>query len=64
MPYIHLVNPEERKLLCAFGWGKLLGKEKCSCHFGQDQYEHECLKRKGHFGRHLCGNCGQKTGRK
>lgn len=60
MPNIELKNPGDPG--CPYSWGKYLGKIKNSPGYdGQDQYEHECVKRKGHWGKHLCCHCGQKV---
>jgi len=57
MPNIELVNPEDNS--CPYSWGDYLGKETCPCHKGQDKYQHECSKNKGHRGKHACGHCGE-----
>lgn len=60
MPYIELVNPDDPG--CPYSWGKYLGKITGSPGYnGQDQYEHECYKRKGHLFKHQCAHCGQKV---
>jgi len=59
MPYIELKNPGDPG--CPYSWGKYLGKMSCPCHKGQDNYEHECVKHQGHWGKHQCAHCGQKV---
>jgi hypothetical protein len=57
---LHDIGLPPDDLRCPTSWGKFLGRQTCVCHSGEEIWEHECVKKRGHWGRHECANHGDK----